>query len=98
MKSTATMTTGVVHGSTGSASSLAPNLPGRTGLRLSLARSHAVVLLSVLTLFCGWHRTWPDLNRDFNHLHGFGECQDAVLARTIAEEGLVKLGFATAVS
>ncbi len=59
--------------------------------------NRALIIGSVLTLFVGWHVTWPDLNRDFNHLHGWEHCQDAHLGRMIAEEGAAKLGFAPVV-
>ena len=59
-----------------------------------LKLANLLVVVSVVTLIYGWHYTWPDLNRDFNHLHGWGECQDGHLARNIAEEGLLKLGLA----
>jgi hypothetical protein len=87
-------------------SSRLPELGGEQTIGSALRRggtfaqswlSPTLVAMGLLILVVGWHATWPDLNRDFNHLHGWGECQDAQLARSIAEEGLVKLGFAPVV-
>ncbi|HSP98296.1 MAG TPA: hypothetical protein VL049_13780 [Candidatus Dormibacteraeota bacterium] len=39
-----------------------------------------------MLLVAGWHVTWPDLDRDFNHLHGWSNSQEALIARNLAEE------------
>ena len=55
-----------------------------------------MVAIAVLVLAVGWRHTWPDLNRDFNHLHGYEHTQDALLARMFVTEGPRHLGFAPA--
>jgi hypothetical protein len=55
--------------------------------------SVVVVTVAVVTLFCGWRHFWPDLGRDFNHLHGWGICQEAHLGRTMNEQGFATTGL-----
>lgn len=52
-----------------------------------------LIAVTVILLAIGWHRTWPDLNRDLNHLHGWASCQDAHMARMFAEEGALRTGL-----
>jgi len=61
--------------------------------RIDAEAPRVLLALTILLLAMGWHLTWPDLNRDFNNLHGWADCQDAHMARMHAEEGGWKTGF-----
>ena len=69
----------------------------RVGAFLRRVRTrHVLVALTVAVLAVGWLHAWPNLNRDFDHLHGWGYAQYAQLARMFAEQGVRHLGFAPA--
>jgi len=73
----------------------AAETPDRTGSRTPRERSNvALIGLTLVVLIVGWARTWPNLNRDFNHLHGWNAAFLGELARTTGHAGLPRVGFA----
>ena len=63
---------------------------GRPGTLASLG----VLVLALGTLIFSWRVFWPDPDRDFNHLHGWGWCEVSLLARNLAHIGALETGLA----